>query len=337
MEKIIDIQKKYAKKIDFLDLELILAHILKKPREFILTHPEFKIPTIYNQQLTTFIKRRIGRESLAYILGEKEFYGLKFKVNKNVLVPRPETELLVELALNELTTSNRQPTIIIDVGTGSGNIIISLAKELKKSKLRIADYQLLATDISNKALAVAKQNAKLHKVDKKIKFLQGDLLKPILKQLSVARLPASPALTRRGRQRGEPARQVSSQWSVMIIANLPYLSPKIYKNTPKSVKNYEPKKALLSQKGGLGYYDKLFQQVKKLSVARLPASPALTRRGRQRGEPARQVSCQLLVVIEFSPEQKPALQKLIKKHFPEAKIKFYKDLAKKWRVCNFEF
>jgi release factor glutamine methyltransferase len=230
---ILDLKKKYHQKIDTLDLELLIAAAIKKPREFVLTHPEYKIPATRSLKLETFIQRRFKNEPIAYILGKWEFYGLEFKVDKNTLIPRPETELIVENVL-KMQPKN---TSIIDVGTGSGNIIISLAKNLKGKNT------FFATDISLKALNVARQNARLHKVSGKIKFLHGNLLTPIIRNLKLE--------TR----------------NFIIVSNLPYLSPKIYSKVSADIKNHEPKYALLSSDSGLNHYKKLFEQIKKLRVA----------------------------------------------------------------------
>ncbi|HCW74922.1 MAG TPA: peptide chain release factor N(5)-glutamine methyltransferase, partial [Candidatus Marinimicrobia bacterium] len=188
------VDKLTAKKINLphLEAEILLSEILKKPREFILAHGERALtkPQITDYKL--LIKKRLKGMPIAYITGEKEFYGLKFKVNKNVLIPRPETELMVEEALK--LTADGTPAAIIDVGTGSGCVIITLAKQ-------IANCEFLATDISAKALAVAGQNAKLHGVAKKIKFLKGDLLEPIAKILD-SRFPGEICFAFHGASRG---------------------------------------------------------------------------------------------------------------------------------------
>jgi release factor glutamine methyltransferase len=161
-----------------LEAGLLLAHLLKK-KEFLFTYPEKKLTTNQFNKYRALIKRRLNLEPIAYLTGHKEFYGLDFRVNKNVLIPRPETEMMVEETL-KLITNNPQPTTIIDIGTGSGCIIIALAKELLNKELGIKDYEFFAVDNSEAALVVAQKNAKLHGVEKKIKLLKGNLLKPLI-------------------------------------------------------------------------------------------------------------------------------------------------------------
>ncbi|MFA6383421.1 MAG: peptide chain release factor N(5)-glutamine methyltransferase [Parcubacteria group bacterium] len=228
-----DILIKCHKKIDSLDLELLIAEAIKKSREFVLAHPEFKLTK--NQELKTknLLTRRRRGEPLAYILGHKEFYGLNFKVNESVLVPRPETEMLVEEVLKLQPKDN----IIIDVGTGSGNIIINLAKNLKNKN------KFIAIDISTKALAVAKQNAKIHKVFGNIKFIKSDLLDHFLKH------PAS------------------IKKDCIIVANLPYLDfgwKTLLKSSETKGLKFEPQIALYAGADGLDAYRQLARQLEKL-------------------------------------------------------------------------
>lgn len=268
-----ELHKKYFTRLDYLDLELIIAHELKKSREFVLAHPDLTINKKQDAGIRKMLRRRIQGEPLAYILGSKEFFGLNFKVNRHTLIPRPETELLVEKILR-LQPKNKS---IIDVGTGSGNIIISLAKNiLEKNKF-------YAIDISAKALAIAKQNAKLHKLEKKIEFLNGNLLDPLLKK--------------------------SNLRDAVIVANLPYLSKKIYNATNKTVQDFESMSALYSAKNGLDHYSRLLKQVSDYNLK----AP---------------------LFFEISPEQKPKIAALIKSFFPIARTEFYRDLAKKWRFCG---
>lgn len=292
-----DVLARYAFRIDVLSLELIISRAIKKKREFVLTHPEYKLSEYQVSRIKHCVSRLRRAEPLAYVLGEKEFYGLNFKINKKVLIPRPETELLVEMAIRNLRKKIRavKKKVIVDIGTGSGNIIISLAKELKKLKLPIDNYQFLAIDISQKALVVAKQNAQLHKIHKIIKFFSGNLITPVINNKKF----------------------LTPNTKCLILANLPYLSSKIYESTAASVRNYEPKKALLSHKGGLWHYQELFKQIIKLTYT---TNHKLS----------------FALFFEFSPEQKNKISKLIKNYFPTSKIKFYKDLANKWRACQLE-
>ncbi len=292
-----EIIKKYSNKLDRLDLELILAHSLGKTREFVLVHQDYEIQTVKIENLKFKISQRIKGKPIAYITGHKEFYGLDFIVNKNTLVPRPETEMLVENVLHFIqdTRYKIQDTRIVDVGTGSGNIIISLAKNAKNFKFQISNFKFYGIDISAEALKVAKKNARLHGVEKKIKFLQGNLLEPFLRNIKPS---------------------VTSHHSLIITANLPYLSKEIYQSAPIDVKKYEPKSALYSAEGGLAHYHELLLQLK---TSHVPCSMF-------------HVSC----FLEISPEQKNPLSKIIKNIFPTAKISFEKDLAGKWRVCKIE-
>jgi len=226
MESIIDLQKEYHSKIDHLDLDLIMAHVLRKPREFVLAHLEYKPSRAQLTKMRSFIARRGKQEPLAYILGHKEFYGLNFKVSTDTLIPRPETELLIE----EVLQLNPQGKNIIDVGTGSGNIIITLAQNIPAKNI------FFGIDISKEALKIAKQNSKINQVLNKIKFLHGNLLDKIKK--------------------------IDNS---IIIANLPYLSQEIYDATLPNVKKFEPKSALYSPKEGLGHYDRLMEQIAKLN------------------------------------------------------------------------
>lgn len=278
--------------------QLILAHILKKSREYVLTYPEIRLKKSQKLRFGELLRRRKNHEPLAYILGHKDFYGLEFKVTPDTLIPRPETEMLIEegfgVLSKVLSSTLLNKVTLVDVGTGSGNIIISIASEMKKNKFPFSDCHFFASDISQKALRVAKHNAKKHNLEKNIKFIQGNLLEPIIKNESRSTFHV-PRL-------------------MIILANLPYLSKKIYSSAMPDVKNFEPKSALYSPLEGLAHYEKLFGQMKKLEAK----------------------SYKLKAILEFSPEQKTKLQKLIKKHFPSAKMEFKKDLAGKWRMAVVE-
>ncbi|HHX58735.1 MAG TPA: peptide chain release factor N(5)-glutamine methyltransferase [Candidatus Moranbacteria bacterium] len=274
----------------FLDVEILLAHLLKKPREYLLTHPKV---SLNKKQVATYqklIHRRKKGEPVAYLIGYKYFYGLKFKVDFNTLIPRPETELMVEKALWKITNlRGENPNLsVIDLGTGSGAIIISLANQLKNK----STINFTATDISKNALKVARENAKNNKISSQISFLQSDLLSH--KKISALFKQKSP---------------------VVILANLPYLSKEVYSSAPITVKNFEPLTALFSGQDGLSHYRKLLKQIKNFTLG----------------------SNQLITLFcEISPEQKTLIKKEIENYFSTAKIKFHKDLAKRWRLVEVE-
>ena len=204
-----------------LDAEILLSWTLNKPKSYLFTYPEKKLTQAQLAKFEKYISRRSKNEHVAYLTSHKEFYGLDFLVNKNVLIPRPETELLVEEVLK-----NKKIKRLADIGTGSGCIAIALAKNNPELKI-------YAADISAKALIIARKNAKKYKL-KNIIFKKGNLLEPIKN----IKLDA-------------------------VVANLPYLSKKIYKKNYHNLK-FEPKNAMLAGKDGLDYYRKLFEQIKKL-------------------------------------------------------------------------
>jgi len=179
-----------------LELEVIMSAILEKDRAWILAHPEHELSLTSEQFFTQALKRREAGEPIAYITGEKEFYGRPFIVNHSVLIPRPSTEGLIELTMNFLLTGEEQIhevdtgivcfskylnkclniktmiNTIVDMGTGSGCIAVTLALELP-------DFSFIATDVSCEALEVARANAKKHDVLDRLEFRLGKDLEPI--------------------------------------------------------------------------------------------------------------------------------------------------------------
>src|SRR5437764_5187079 len=159
--------------------ELLLLHVLERNRSWIYAHPEELIAQADEQQFFELIARRIAGEPTQHLTGKQEFWGLEFEVTPDILIPRPETEHVIEVALDRLAVrelrAGRKQTFtgeglqIADIGTGSGCIAIALAKEL-------AQATIYATDISCAALAVARRNATRHKVADRVRFLEGDLL-----------------------------------------------------------------------------------------------------------------------------------------------------------------
>tara|TARA_Y100000590_G_scaffold194517_1_gene221012 strand:+ start:9816 stop:10658 length:843 start_codon:yes stop_codon:yes gene_type:complete len=175
-----------------LDTELLLSNSLNISRENLLLNLNKKIKPKQYIQFVKLLEKRKKRMPMAYIIGYKEFWKTKFFINNSVLIPRPETELIVEEALNYL--SNNKEKKIIDIGTGSGCIIISILKESTRSKG-------VALDISKNAIKIAKINAKLQQVDNRIKFINSDVDKynydkydlvvsnpPYIKKIAISRL-----------------------------------------------------------------------------------------------------------------------------------------------------
>jgi len=198
------------------DASWIAMHALKLTRTQMVTDNQRTIGFFEKLKLKKLLQRRLHDEPLAYILNSAPFHGRNFYVDQRVLIPRQETEDLLEIALRKI--DNTQPVNIIDVGTGSGALAISVALERPKANI-------YATDISKKAIEVAKQNA--NQMGTKINFFIGRLLHPELMKHIGYNLP------------------------IYIIANLPYL-PYFDKATmPKSVTKYEPSEALFADEEGL--------------------------------------------------------------------------------------
>lgn len=150
-----------------LDAEILLADVLGVSRAYLFAHPEKEVTERARQEWHQRLERRRAREPLAYILGRAEFYGLEFTVTPDVLIPRPETEVLVEAVLSV------HPVRVADIGTGSGCIAVAVA-------VKLPEVQVWATDISESALRIARENAERHGVARRVKLVQGDLLQPLV-------------------------------------------------------------------------------------------------------------------------------------------------------------
>jgi release factor glutamine methyltransferase len=162
-----------------LDAEVLLAHALGLPKEVLVAHPEIALSSDEEARFAVLVAKRAGGVPVAYLRGFKEFYGLRFAVDPRVLVPRPETEVLVDAVLAH---AGDRALTVADIGTGSGAIAIALA-------LHAPALRIIATDVSTVALAVARANADAHGV--RIDFRQGDLLAPLTEPVDVvaANLP----------------------------------------------------------------------------------------------------------------------------------------------------
>lgn len=280
------------------ETELLLAHALKKARVFILAHPDFSVTQKIKKRFNRFLERRRKGEPLAFIIGHKEFYGQNFFVNRHTLIPRPETELLVEKILEHVTESKEENfpkekgKLVLDIGTGSGNIITTLAKEIEERENFSKGFSFIATDISKEALSIARKNAKSLGTEKTIRFIQSDLLENIPKKLF----------------------QNASE--KILAANLPYLSREAYAATLPDVQSYEPKSALESGKDGLDHYRRLLEELLDI----ISQAPTLT--------------VPTTLFLEIDPSQKNILSALVPKKFPNACVEFFRDLAGKWRLAR---
>lgn len=203
-----------------LNVELIIAHVLQMKRSELFLSLNITLPTDLVQQISDFIERRSQHEPLQYIFGETEFYGFPIKVNPNVFIPRPETELLVE----KIFQKDKAATLILDIGTGSGCIAISLKK-------LIPGCQITATDISEKALQIAEQNAKINDVD--VDFILSDIFEKVVGKFDI------------------------------IISNPPYIPKNEYEDLPVEIKEFEPENALLAEDNGIFFYKNILQQSKE--------------------------------------------------------------------------
>ena len=216
--------KKQKIKTHRLDSEILLSKVLNKSREQILISLN---QNMKNKEVFAFdnlIKRRLEKEPIAYIINEKEFWSKKFQVNKNTLIPRPETELLVENLIKNYKNKNIS---LLDVGTGSGCIIISLLSELSNSNG-------VGIDISSSALKIAKKNALLHKVENKIRFYNKSIINLFNCKFD------------------------------LIVSNPPYIDTKNIKNLDDDIKKYEPLIALNGGNDGLDVIKKVIYKAKEI-------------------------------------------------------------------------
>ncbi len=205
-----------------LDAQVILAHVLGVDRSWLFAHHEYKLNPEQADAFTKLIVRRTNHEPVAYLIGRKEFYGLEFLVDRRVLIPRPETELLVDAVLDHATEQG--PVVVADVGTGSGAISLAIANHCE-------DARIYAIDLSLDALEVAKRNVERLDSRGQVTLAQGDLLTPLPEKVHV------------------------------VVANLPYISNDLYSELDADVREFEPQVALEAGPEGLDAIHRLLQQV----------------------------------------------------------------------------
>lgn len=209
-----------------LEAEILLAHTLKISRALLLARLGEAISSADAAQFAGMVARRAQHEPLAYIVGHQEFYGLDFIVDRRVLIPRRETEHVVELALRVIKKIARPEPVIADVGTGSGALALALARHTTRAKI-------FATDVSPDALAVARLNAARLGLRERVEFRHTDLLQGIPAPLDV------------------------------VTANLPYIPLERVAQLPREIREYEPRVALLGGLEGLSVIRRLLQQMER--------------------------------------------------------------------------
>src|SRR5271168_1099535 len=237
--------------------ELLLMHALGRDRTWLYTHPEALLEPAQAEKYFAFVARRAAGEPVQYLTGKQEFWGLKFKVTPAVLIPRPETEHVMEVALARLgprgfkihldTGAPREKLRVADVGTGSGCLAVALAYELPHA-------EVFATDISAPALEIARRNASRHGVADRIHFLQCDLLTGLQNTdgSGVAARDAVPASTRD-----------ASQFD-LIVSNPPYIARNEAAQLQREVRDHEPHTALFGGTTGVEIYQRLIDQARGL-------------------------------------------------------------------------
>jgi len=236
--------------------ELLLMHALDRDRPWMYSHPEALVDPAAAEKFLALIARRAAGEPVQYLTGKQEFWGLEFEVTPAVLIPRPETEHIMEVALARLgergikimdTSAPRESLRVADVGTGSGCLAVALAWELPHA-------EVFATDISAPALEVARRNAARHKVADRIHFLQCDLLTAIEN--------ANPGSV--GARHAVPASTQDRPQFDLMVSNPPYIARNNAAELQREVRDHEPHTALFGGPTGVEVYQRLIDQTRGL-------------------------------------------------------------------------
>jgi release factor glutamine methyltransferase len=210
-----------------LDSEILVSHLINIPRENIYSKLKEDLHLDKVEKLKQLVSRRAKKEPIAYILNNKEFWSTNFYVDRSVLIPRPETEVLIDLLLSKISNKNKYLDVL-DIGTGSGCILISLLKELKKARG-------VGVDKSSKAIVIAKKNSLLNKIDNRICF----------KNISLEQI------------------NFDKKFDI-IVSNPPYLSNVSLKNLDFDIRLYEPKAALQGGVQGVDLLNKIIYLASKI-------------------------------------------------------------------------
>jgi len=215
----------------WLDAQLLAAFVLGQDRLYVLTNPQLSLTLEQEHTFFALIERRRKFEPVAYIIGECEFMGLRFAVNEHVLIPRPDTEILVEAAIAKIREQGIRR--VLEIGTGSGCIAVSLA-------VNCPDVCVTAVDISPNALDVARRNAVAHNVAERINFVEGDVFAGICEEIELA-----------------------GKFD-LIISNPPYISATEMAQLEPNVREFEPHTALFGGDDGLDFYREISRRAGSL-------------------------------------------------------------------------
>jgi release factor glutamine methyltransferase len=242
--------------------ELLLLHTLGRDRTWLYAHPEEQISTADAERFFALIARRANGEPTQHLTGKQEFWGLEFEVTPDVLIPRPETEHVIEVALDRLAVreirAGRKQTLtgeglqIADIGTGSGCIAIALAKELPRAAI-------LATDSSSAALAVARRNAARHSVSDRIHFLECSLFDKVSTVGARYIVPLRPQGAD-SELHGSRITEHGSRFLDLIASNPPYIGRREAPTLMREVRDHEPEAALYGGEEGYELYADLIMQ-----------------------------------------------------------------------------
>ena len=237
-----------------LEAELLLAHALNTDRTHLYQRLRDQLAPKAESAFDVLLQRRLAHEPTAYILGHKEFYGLEFEVTPDAIIPRPETETLVELVLDRARSASAPGIRIADIGVGCGAIAVALA-------VNLSEAEIIAIDVSPQALALARRNAGRHTVADRIRFLDGDLLEPLDTPVDV------------------------------IVANLPYVRTSDFEAAPPEINEHEPRLGLDGGSDGLRLIERLLRDAPPHLT---PGGALFAEIGEQQGEAARTLAASAL-------------------------------------------
>ncbi len=252
-----------------LSAELLLCHVVGLTRIELYTQFDTPVPQRQLDRLHDLVKRAGLHEPVAYLTGRTEFYSIELDITSDCLIPRPETELLVQRAI-EFLRSRHGVQFVCDLCTGSGCIAVAIGKNFP-------DARVIATDISAGALEVAAGNVAKHQLHERVELLQGDLFEPLVRQLDVDAFD-------------------------LIICNPPYVSSAEYEKLAKNVKDYEPKSALLAGTDGLDIYRRLIDKVDEFLK---PGAALMLEIGYAQGPVVRELLEQTGAFVEITIEKDP--------------------------------